>query len=144
MTIPKGYHNGSGSVGVAGGNRGNWGTTINPGGSVTIPQGYHSGGGVVRANNATPTAARAGACWANGYANGSGFKTSSYVSGGKDTYSAWNTAAVSGYFAIWRAPNSDANAASFTYGYYNAGAQLLKFGPDDGYGSGYITYVGTQ
>ena len=144
VTIPKGYHNGSGSVGVAGGNRGNWGTTINPGGSVTIPQGYHAGGGVVRANNATPTAARGGVCWANGYANGSGFKTSSYVSGGKDTYSAWNTAAVSGYFAIWRAPNSDANAASFTYGYYNAGAQLLKFGPDDGYGSGYITYVGTQ
>ena len=36
-----------------------------------------------------------------------------------------------------------ANAASFTYGYYNSGAQLLKFGPDDGYGSGYITYVGT-
>lgn len=50
VTIPQGYHNGSGSVGVAGGNRGAWGTTINPGGSVTIPQGYHSGGGVVRAN----------------------------------------------------------------------------------------------
>lgn len=50
VTIPKGYHNGSGSVGVAGGNRGNWGTTINPGGSVTIPQGYHAGGGVVRSN----------------------------------------------------------------------------------------------
>ena len=49
VTIPKGYHNGSGSVGVAGGNRGNWGATINPGGSVTIPQGYHAGGGVVRA-----------------------------------------------------------------------------------------------
>ena len=31
--------------------RGAWGTTINPGGSVTIPQGYHSGGGVVWANN---------------------------------------------------------------------------------------------
>lgn len=143
VTIPQGYHSGGGSVGVAGGNRGNWGTTINPGGSVTIPQGYHNGSGVVRANNATPTAERGGACWATGIANGSGFKTSSYVSGGKDTYSAWNTAAVSGYFAIWRAPNSDANAASFTYGYYNSGAQLLKFGPDDGYGSGYITYVGT-
>lgn len=50
VTIPQGYHNGGGSVGVAGGNRGAWGTTINPGGSVTIPQGYHSGGGVVRAN----------------------------------------------------------------------------------------------
>lgn len=50
VTIPQGYHAGGGSVGVAGGNRGAWGTTINPGGSVTIPQGYHSGGGVVRAN----------------------------------------------------------------------------------------------
>lgn len=50
VTIPKGYHNGSGSVGVAGGNRGNWGTTINPGGSVTIPRGYHNGSGVVKAN----------------------------------------------------------------------------------------------
>lgn len=53
VTIPQGYHNGSGSVGVAGGNRGAWGSTINPGGSVTIPQGYHSGSGVVKANNAT-------------------------------------------------------------------------------------------
>lgn len=34
-------------------NRGAWGATINPGGSVTIPQGYHSGIGVVKANNAT-------------------------------------------------------------------------------------------
>ena len=31
-------------------NRGAWGTTINPGGSVTIPAGYHNGGGVVYAN----------------------------------------------------------------------------------------------
>ena len=51
--IPAGYHNGAGSVGVAGGNRGSWGTTINPGGSVTIPQGWHNGSGVVRANPAT-------------------------------------------------------------------------------------------
>lgn len=28
-------------------NRGAWGTTINPGGSVTIPAGYHNGAGVV-------------------------------------------------------------------------------------------------
>ena len=35
---------------VPGGNRGAWGTTINPGGSVTIPQGYHNGGGVVCPN----------------------------------------------------------------------------------------------
>lgn len=31
-------------------NRGAWGTTISPGGSVTIPPGYHNGGGVVYAN----------------------------------------------------------------------------------------------
>ena len=34
-------------------NRGAWGTTINPGGSVTIPQGWHNGSGVVRSNPAT-------------------------------------------------------------------------------------------
>lgn len=32
-------------------NRGAWGTTINPGGSVTIPSGYHNGSGVVSANS---------------------------------------------------------------------------------------------
>lgn len=53
VTIPRGYHNGSGSVGVAGGNRGNWGTTLNMGGSATVPQGYHNGGGVVRARTAS-------------------------------------------------------------------------------------------
>lgn len=37
---------------LLGGNHGSWGTTINPGGSVTIPRGYHDGNGVVRANNA--------------------------------------------------------------------------------------------
>ena len=31
-------------------NRGAWGSTINPGGSVTIPQGWHNGNGVVKAN----------------------------------------------------------------------------------------------
>lgn len=50
VTIPKGYHNGSGKVnGPSITNRGNWGSTINPGGSVTVPQGYHSGGGKVTA-----------------------------------------------------------------------------------------------
>lgn len=32
-------------------NRGSWGTTINPGGSVTIPAGYHVGSGKVSASN---------------------------------------------------------------------------------------------
>lgn len=46
VAIPKGYHNGNGSVGVAGGNRGNWNGTYS-GSDVTIPQGYHAGGGKV-------------------------------------------------------------------------------------------------
>lgn len=32
-------------------NRGAWGTTINPSGSVTIPEGYHNGSGKVSATN---------------------------------------------------------------------------------------------
>lgn len=32
-------------------NRGAWGTTINPGGSVTIPAGYHNGSGKVSASD---------------------------------------------------------------------------------------------
>lgn len=52
-TVPQGYHNGAGKVSCGCTNRGSWGTTINPGGSVTVPAGYHSGGGVVRANAAT-------------------------------------------------------------------------------------------
>ena len=39
---------------VLGGNRGAWGTTINPGGSVTIPQGWHNGSGKVTANTVNP------------------------------------------------------------------------------------------
>lgn len=35
-------------------NRGAWGTTINPGGSVTIPAGYHNGSGKVTANTVNP------------------------------------------------------------------------------------------
>lgn len=46
VTIPKGYHNGNGSVGVAGGNRGAWHGTYS-GSDVVIPQGYHAGGGKV-------------------------------------------------------------------------------------------------
>ena len=46
VTVPKGYHNGNGSVGVAGGNRGNWNGTYS-GSDVAIPQGYHAGGGKV-------------------------------------------------------------------------------------------------
>ena len=36
-------------------NRGAWGTTINPSGSVTIPEGYHNGNGHVVANNISPS-----------------------------------------------------------------------------------------
>ena len=40
-------------VSEAGFDKGAWGTTINPGGSVTIPKGFHNGSGVVRANPAS-------------------------------------------------------------------------------------------
>ena len=50
VTIPNGHHSGTGKVSVSGGNKGAWGSTINPGGSVTIPKGYHNGSGVVKAN----------------------------------------------------------------------------------------------
>ena len=126
VTIPQGYHNGSGSVGVAGGNRGNWGTTINQGGSVTIPQGYHSGGGVVRANSVTPGCERAGACWANGYANGSGWQGSSYCNGGNNTYDAWVTAAVSGYFCVWTVSGGGTAPANYWFGWANAGQELAR------------------
>ena len=36
-------------------NRGAWGTSISPGGSVTIPAGYHNGSGSVVANNRSPS-----------------------------------------------------------------------------------------
>lgn len=58
IMVPWGWYQGSTYVGCDWdtllntiGNKGAWGTTINPGGSVTIPQGYHNGSGVVRANN---------------------------------------------------------------------------------------------
>ena len=38
-------------VSEAGFDKGAWGTTINPGGSVTIPKGFHNGSGRVTANN---------------------------------------------------------------------------------------------
>lgn len=126
VTIPQGYHNGSGSVGVAGGNRGNWGTTINQGGSVTIPQGYHAGGGVVRANSVTPGCERAGACWANGYANGSGWQGSAYCNGGNNTYDAWVTAAVSGYFCVWTVSGGGTAPANYWFGWANAGQELAR------------------
>lgn len=34
-------------------NKGAWGSTINPGGSVTIPSGFHNGKGVVKANKSS-------------------------------------------------------------------------------------------
>lgn len=126
---------------LPGGNRGNWGTTINPGGSVTIPQGYHSGGGVVRANGSTFGCERAGHCQANGYANGAGATGSSWVSAGHDTYSSWLDAAVSGYFCVWGTPGSGAAAPNYYwYGYANAGTRLITRGPNNT-GTGMVTYI---
>lgn len=48
VTIPAGYHNGSGYVQASITNRGAWSSTITTaGGSVTIPAGYHNGSGKV-------------------------------------------------------------------------------------------------
>lgn len=125
---------------LPGGNRGNWGTTINPGGSVTIPQGYHSGGGVVRANGSTFGCERAGNCQANGYANGAGATGSSWVSAGHDTYSAWLNASVNGYFCVWGTPAGSAAPNYYWYGYANAGTRLITRGPDNA-GVGMVTYI---
>lgn len=115
VTIPQGYHNGSGSVGVAGGNRGNWGTTINPGGSVTIPQGYHAGGGVVRANQASVNAAFAGRIKNSQFGpeilNGNGAS----ASGGT------LIATTSSYFAWVLFDYSDINHTTFNFGWKNSG-----------------------
>lgn len=76
VTIPKGYHNGNGSVGVAGGNRGNWNGTYS-GSDVTIPQGYHAGGGKVSVSGGNRGAWNGTYSGSNvtipqGYHNGSG------------------------------------------------------------------------
>ena len=124
---------------LPGGNRGNWGTTINPGGSIAIPQGYHSGGGVVRANASTFGCERAGACWANGYANGSGSQSSSWATGGQDTYNAWVTAAVSGYFCYWISQGAMAPMA-YGYRYFNAGERIVTRGAGNT-GCGMVAYI---
>lgn len=124
---------------LPGGNRRNWGTTINPGGSVTIPQGYHSGGGVVRANAGTFGCERAGACWANGYANGSGSQSSSWATGGQDTYNAWVTAAVSGYFCYWISQGAMAPMA-YGYRYFSAGERIVTRGAGNT-GCGMVAYI---
>ncbi len=48
VTVPAGYHNGSGYVQASITNRGAWSSTITTaGGSITIPAGYHNGSGKV-------------------------------------------------------------------------------------------------
>ena len=107
VTIPQGYHNGSGSVGVAGGNRGAWGSTINPGGSVTIPQGYHNGQGLVRANNISVNymAIDSDAYWNDNVQIYESENVSPGTSGQvRYTIQYWSTSEynVSGYFQICR------------------------------------------
>lgn len=53
VTIPKGYHDGTGVAKNSTTNRGAWNGTVAVNGSVTIPQGYHNGSGKV--SNSTPT-----------------------------------------------------------------------------------------
>ena len=125
---------------LPGGNRGNWGTTINPGGSVTIPQGYHAGGGVVYANGSTFGCERAGHCTANGYANGAGATGSSWVNAGYDTYSSWLDAAVNGYFCVWGTPAGSSAPNYYWYGYANAGTRLITKS-NNSPGVGMVTYI---
>ena len=125
---------------LPGGDRGNWGATINPGGSVTIPQGYHSGGGVVRANGSTFGCERAGHCTANGYANGASATGSSWVNAGHDTYSSWLDAAVNGYFCVWGTPAGSSAPNYYWYGYANAGTRLITKS-NNSTGVGMVTYI---
>ena len=53
VTIPKGYHDGTGTAKNTTTNRGAWNGSVGVNGSVTIPQGYHNGSGKV--TNSTPT-----------------------------------------------------------------------------------------
>ena len=53
VTIPKGYHDGTGVAKNSTTDRGAWSGTVAVNGSVTIPAGYHNGSGKV--TNTTPT-----------------------------------------------------------------------------------------
>lgn len=50
VTVPAGYHDGTGKVNSESiTNNEDWGATLNPGGSVAVPSGYHDGSGKVTA-----------------------------------------------------------------------------------------------
>lgn len=78
VTVPQGYHNGTGVV--SGPNitdRGAWGTSIGVNGSIAIPEGYHNGAGritqsipVQGGSTITPGTANKTAVAANRYVNG--------------------------------------------------------------------------
>lgn len=53
VTIPKGYHDGTGTAKNTTTNRGAWNGTVGVNGSVTIPEGYHNGQGKVTNSVAT-------------------------------------------------------------------------------------------
>ena len=53
VTIPKGYHDGTGVAKNSTTNRGAWSGTVGVNGSVTIPEGYHNGSGKVTNSVAT-------------------------------------------------------------------------------------------
>lgn len=53
ITIPKGYHDGTGVAKNSTTNRGAWSGTVGVNGSVTIPEGYHNGSGKVTNSVAT-------------------------------------------------------------------------------------------
>ena len=75
ITIPDGYHNGSGKVLVDGGNKGTWSSSVSAGSSINIPKGWHNGKGKVTADSLgsqTPASAKNGdillgkTAWVNG------------------------------------------------------------------------------
>ena len=89
------------------GNRGAWGTTINPGGSVTIPRGWHNGSGVVRANNTTPRVIAVGAYGWSSIGSPHAWLTvhqPSYFRGNLDVGNpgwAEGFAVASGWYCVW-------------------------------------------
>ena len=103
---------------LPGGNRGNWGTTINPGGSVTIPQGYHAGGGVVRVNGVNFSSAFAARIKA-------GPNLTERLNGdGAQVNDRTVVATVSSYFVWITFNNSDINQTNFYGGWKNAGEAI--------------------
>lgn len=99
---------------------------------------FYAGDKVLKTGTATAKAINAGRCWANGYANGSGFASvSGYTWGQKSTYAAEIFAARDGYFVVW---NND----SYTARWFNKNERLAKNDADSAggpQGTSRVTYI---